>query len=561
MFIGNKMEKQNNSFSKNIEVIWSRNSSASRSKSLPVIKEINIDESAIKVKKSTKSHHFSRDISNNECSVEQKCVKRSLFQEKKKKKRNSKKSYADLKLSCPKSPIFLLNRGKLMLNQDPAFHNSKQRLFQNNDVKTEELLTSQSFCDKPIITSSYTTNGIYSRTKNLFLPKSPETILSTKRQSTRGTHLDCKNDFINDKFQMMNKCIPQAPTKFVEKSENANVHQNVVNTNMHAVDSEDIIESSETINLPFKQKIKKNGVYRGKNIKVNDCINGNEIRETKPFASKIIDIKLQRRDFKKNSETVKTNRDELRNNINFEISPEILKSNKIELSNKINFDSLDFINTGNMLKSPRFDSRIKNTRKKSKKLIIEPQEKQNLGITVNVKDEIKLHQLDTNLVPASVNSKKIAEKILENNLRTVESFYKVNDLNMDPDKSKSFTHSSEIRVIPATPEHDAVNVDRPVIDYSPEHDAVNVGRHAIDYSPENVLNLNVPRIEVDLSPKTPHGKSHHEFIQSVQTPPRNECAIILPSLFDPVTSPTQSFIDPEQQFKVCIRKCRNNITF
>lgn len=356
-----KMEEQNNSFSKNIEVIWNRNNSTRGSKSLPVMKGINIEESAIKVKKSIKSNDFSRDISNDTCNVEHahKRVKRSLFQENK------------------------------------------------------------------------------------------------------------------------NKCIPQAPTEDIEKFKNVNIHyQNIGRTN--PVDS-DIIESSEIINLFNKKKTKKNKVHCSKNTKT---------------------------------------------------------SNKNELRGTNNFDSCSLIYTDNMLKSPRFDFRIKNSRKKSKPLIIEPQENQNLGITDN---EINRYGLDTCFVSAPLNSKTFDEKMSKKDLRMVESSY-ANDLKIDQDKSKLCTHSSEITVIPATP----------------EHEAVNMSRSAIEYSPEISLNSIVPLIEVDQSPKTPHGKSHNILIQSVQTPPQNKCSIILQDLFESVTSPTQSFISPERPFKVCIKKCKLN---
>ncbi|XP_025419829.1 uncharacterized protein LOC112690119 [Sipha flava] len=501
------MEKQNNSLSNNVEVIWSRNSSTSGSKSLPLIKGININESAIKVKKLAKSYNFSRDIGNNEHSVEHahKHVKRSLFQEKKKINKNVKinyKSSEKLKLSCPKSPIFPLNRKKLMINQDL---NSKKCLFQINDVKTEKLLTSQSACDKSNGISPHIENKIDSLKKNLLCPNSSDLILSNQK---RFTNLDSKNDFIDKKCNMKNKCILQADmfvdTKVIEKSEELNVHLNLKNTNMHNVDSEDIIESSEVINLPCKEKKKKEKHCYIKNTKIKNCKNGSETSEIKCF-NKQNDLKLQSHGVKR--------------------IPQKVKTNKNEFKNTINFDSLDFLKAENLLKSPIFDFGRKNTRSESKH--IEPQK--NLDIT----DNVKFH-LGNRLVPASVNSKKFVEKIFEKQFRTDESSYKESDLNVDQDKCKIFTHSSEIRVIPATPEHYAVHVGRP----------------AIEYSPEIVLNSKVPLIEVDQSPKTPQRKINHVLIQSVQTPSRKECVVQLPGLFEPVTSPTQPFIDLEQQFKI-----------
>jgi len=276
---------------------------------------------------------------------------------------------------------------------------------------------------------------------------------------------------------------------------------NVINLPLksNSAHSEDIVESSEIICLKLnKQILKKNKTRRLKKSKVKRHVRKKQADELMTFVDGSPKIILQENEVKNDAELIETNKNDL--------CDELMCSN-----------CTDIIHTEHVVKSPFAELKIKNRRKKVKKSLIELQDNQRFSST-----ELKLSDVQRRPEFSLLSNTK--ELINKDDLTTLKPLKK-EYLNKDKNK-KIVTFavlSPEISVVPATPERDAVSVDKAVIE---------------NFS-ETLTNLSVPLIEVDQSPKTPQGKNQRlALIQSVFSPPNEDCESSS-GLFEPVTSPTQ----------------------
>lgn len=520
------MEKQKNSSFKQLEVIWNRNTSTHKPKLLPELKGINIEDSVEKVKKSVKP----LDVKINENKKEHvhNRVKRSLFQENKNEKvykpsnpeelnkklcktfdyanNLRKRTYSINKKSqlnlFTQSPQIISNRKKIIRNQDAPIHKSKKCLFQTKS----EFSSSHTVNDTSIIKSSCNMNLQNVHTKVVNYSTSPE-IMSNRKRFIMYNNLDKTNisSYDNDKCLLP---IVQEPEKLNIKYKNG-IHISKTNS----VYSEDIIESSEKITSPIKKNKKNNKNWiHNKKTKINNYINKNKVSECKTFDHGKSEMNLPKNVIQKSTE----------------ISTVI--QNK--LCNKINFDSIDIINTENILECPVTELNINSYCEESKKSIIVSQEHQNPkpAESTIINDDNQRCYSDTSLTHSSLNTKVFSKN---NECSKIFKPHRTIFFNQNKDNVISLIHSPEIDVIPATPEHESINV----------HNSI------VQYSPDTVLNPYVPLIEVDQSPTTPHERNCQVLIQSVQTPP-NVNGTTLPNLFEPTASPIQSFVN-ELPFKVC----------
>jgi len=256
-----------------------------------------------------------------------------------------------------------------------------------------------------------------------------------------------------------------------------------------------------------KKKQKKNRIHT-KKTNVKNYINGNKVPECKTFTDKKNEINLPTNEIQK--------------------STDISTTLKNAFCDEFNFDSIDIINTGNILKSP--------LTKFFKKTSIVSQDHQNRGLAelCKINDDNQKYYSDTSLTLSSLNTKQFTNNTVKEYSKLFKHHRK-KLFNQNEDNIISFMHSSQLSVVPATPEHESININNSIV----------------QYSPETILSPYVPLIEVDQSPKTPHGKNNQVLIQPVQTPP-NVDGITLPGLFEPIASPTQSFVNYELPFKVCI---------
>ncbi|XP_015367410.1 PREDICTED: uncharacterized protein LOC107164193 [Diuraphis noxia] len=509
---------------KKLEVIWNRNTSTHKPKLLPELKGINIEDSVEKVKKSAK--YPSVKINENKIEHVHKRVKRSLFREDKNGKvyqhsepeelnkkicenfdyTNSlrKRNYSIYKASQLNCPQIVSNRKNTIRNQDPSLHTSKQCLFPTKSAKTEISLSHT--VDPLVIKPSDQLNF---HTKVFGCSKSPEIMSNRKRyvMNNNFNKIDVsKNENINYKT-CIDIPIDLAPEKLDAKYNNVNIHISSMESKFNLANSEDIIESSEKIVSPVmkKKKQKKNRIHTKKTI-IKNYTNGSKVPKCKTFTDGKNKINLPTNEIQK--------------------STNISTTAKNEFCDEFNFDSIDIINTENILKYPitRF----------LKKSSIVSQEHQNRGLPelCIINDDNQIYYSETSLTHSSLNTKKITKNTVKEHTKICEHHRK-KLFNQNEDNIVSFMHSSEISVIPSTPEHESINIDNSIVQYSPE----------IISSPY------VPLIEVDQSPKTPHENNNQVLIQSVQTPP-NVDGITLPGLFEPIASPTQSFVNHELPFKI-----------
>jgi len=505
MFTGKEMDKLKTTKSfKSLEVIWNRNTSTHKPKLLPELKGINIEDSVEKVKKPAKSPDDK--INQNKIEHVHKRVRRSLFQENKIRKAykhsgreelnkklcesfdwaNSLKKrtyslYKASQLNCPtKSPQIISNRKNIIRNQDASSPKSKRCLYQTQSATTA-FSPSHTVHDAPVVKPSCTAVRRNSRTKVFGYSKSPE-IMSNRKQygAMYNNNLDEINvsSCCDNKLNMNDKCL--LPIQTPEKL-NENTHTSEMQSKLNSVHSEDIIQSSDKIIFPSKKKNKnkKNIRIHYKKTKIKNCTNGSKVPECITFSN---------------------------------------EGNEIDLpKNKINFDSPDVTNT----KHSMWKSSVTET-----KAELEPE-------LTTINDDNQRYHSENYLTQSSSNTNEFAKKTVKRHSKIFEP-HRPRLLGQNEDNNMlSFIHSSEIKVIPATPEHGAINVDNSTVQYSPDI-----------HSPY------VPLIEVDQSPKTPHGKNFQVHIQSVQTPP-NIGGKTLPVLFEPIASPTQSFVNYELPFKVC----------
>ncbi|XP_008186355.1 uncharacterized protein LOC100572499 [Acyrthosiphon pisum] len=526
------MDKLKHPSFKPLEVIWNRNTSTHKPKLLPELKGINIEDSVEKVKKSAKSP----DVKTNENKIEHihKRVKRSLFQEDKigKVYKHSdseelnkklcktfdyanclrKRPYSIYKTSQLKSPTkshqIVSNRKSTIINQDASLNKSKKQCLFPTKIAKTEISSSHTVNDSSVIKPSCTKDQLNSRTKFVGCSKSPE-IMSNRKRYVISNNLDETDVSSYERLNMNYKtCIPidQVP-------ENINVNTQIskMESKLNYVHSEDIIESSEKISLPVKKKKKKkkNRILNKKN-KIKNFDNS-KVPECKTFTNG------------KNEMNLRTN--EIRK------STEISTTVKTAFCDEINFDSLDIINTENILVSPITELKTESYCREPKKSIIQEHQNRGLARLCIINDDNQRYS-DTSLTHSSLNTKEFVKNTVKEYSKIIKH-HKEKLFNQNEDNIMSFMHSSEISVIPATPEHEAVNVDNSII----------------QYSPETILSPYVPLIEVDQSPKTPHGRNSQVLIQSVQTPP-NVDGTTLPGLFEPIASPTQSFINYELPFKI-----------
>lgn len=534
------MDKLKHPSFKPLEVIWNRNNSTHKPKLLPELKGINIEDSVEKVKKSAKS----LEVKTNENKTEHvhKRVKRSLFQEDKigkvykhsdpeelNKKLYKTFDYANClrkrpysmhkasQLKCPtKSPQIVLNRKNTIRNQDASLHKSKQCLFPTKIAKTE-ISSSHTVNNSSVIKSPCTKDQLNSRTKVFSSSKSPE-IMSNRKRFVISNNLDETDVSSYERLNMnyktcINIPIDQVPENINEKYKNVNTHINKIESKLNYVHSEDIIESSEKIALPVKKKKKKKkNRFLNKKNKIKNFDNG-EVPDCKAFTNEKNEINLRTNEIRK--------------------STEISTTVKNAFCDEINLDSIDIINTENILEYPITELKTESYCREPKKSIITLQEHQNQGpAKLCIINEDNQRYSDTSLTHSSLNTKEFAKNTIEEYSK-IFKHHKEGLFNQNEDNIMSFMHSSEISVIPATPEHEAMNVDNSII----------------QYSPETILSPYIPLIEVDQSPKTPHGRNSQVFIQSVQTPP-NVDGTTLPGLFEPIASPIQSFVNYEMPFKI-----------
>jgi len=498
-----------------------RNSNIPALKFLPEPKMIDIDDGTIELKKSSKSDCFSRKIDKISAKYRHKLVKRSLFLENENvyrpydsdklknityECRNSLSTRSDdlsetSQMFPLKSPQILSNKEILERNQNTLHPGSNSRLVQTENVKNAELSPPRLINNSSIITSLDTMDQI------CLGSKSPEIM------ANRGQWYTEQNDLNKINVSGYDKLVTQSSTNFNEKFENA--YSSEVQSGFKSVDSEDIIESSEIIYPLKKQKLKrKKNSKKNKIKKYNDKSRVHELKCNEKY-----EIKLRRNEFPKSIEITKTNIDNTMND-------------------EINFDSLDIINTENMLKSPIIELKIKNKKKKPK---VESRGNPNCHITELIEIENnnrRKHREDTYLVvppSSSTGSKELAEHSTKNDDETIEPREAEHCLNQGKDENLIFSHSSEVNVIPPTPEP-------------------NVGKSAIeDYFPKpRHLDSYIPLIEVDQSPKIHDENNQLVLIQSVQSPPDAKSITTSPVLFEPLISPTQSSGNSEMPFKVCI---------
>lgn len=511
---------------KTLEVIWNRNTSTHKPKLLPELKGINIEDSVEKVKKSAKYPVVK--INENKIEHVHKRVKRSLFREDKngkvyqhsdQEKLNKKLSenfdyanslrkrnystYKESQLNCPtKSLQIVSNRKNIIRNQDASLHTSKQCLFPKKSAKTE-ISSSHTVNDPLVIKPSYTKDQLNSRTKVFGCSKSPE-IMSNRKRYVTNNNFD-KTDVSKNENMNYKTCIDMPIDRTPEKldAKYTNVHISSMESKFNPANSEDIIESSEKIVSPvMKKKKKKNNQIHTKKTIIKNYTNGSKVPECKTFSDGKNEINLPTNEVQK--------------------SKNISTTAKNAFCDEFNFDSIDIINTENILKSP-----LTKFFKKSSIVSQKHQNRELAKLCMISDDNQNYSDTSLNLSKFTKNTVKERSKILEHHRKKL--------FNQNEDNIISFMHSSEISVIPSTPEHESINLDNSIVQYSPE----------IISSPY------IPLIEVDQSPKTPHENNKQVLIQSVQTPP-NVDGITLPGLFEPIASPTQSFVNNELLFKVCI---------
>ncbi|XP_022179371.1 uncharacterized protein LOC111039979 isoform X2 [Myzus persicae] len=524
------MDKLNHSSFKPLEVIWNRNTSTHKPKLLPELKGINIEDSVKKVKKRAKSP----DVKINENKTEHvhKRVKRSLFREDKNgkvykhsdseklnqklcetfdyenrlKKRNHS-IYKSSQLNCPtKSPQIISNRKNIIRNQDASLHPSKKCLFPTKSSKTE-ISSSHTVNDPSVNKPSGTKVQLNSRTTVFGYSKSPE-IMSNRKRFFMFNNLDKADVSNNERSNMSYKTcinipIDQVPEKLNEKYKNVNTHISSMESKLN---SEDIIESSEKIDLPVIKKTKKQKNNCRKKTNIKNYPNEKKVPESRTFTNDKNEINLPTNEIRK--------------------STDISTTVKNAFCDEINFDSIDIINTEKFSESP-----VTELLKKS--LIVSQEHQNRLPTELHImNDDNQRYYSDTSLTHSSLNTKEFTK----NTVKEYSKIFKCQRkklFHQNEDNIMSFLHSSEISVIPATPEHKTMNLD-----------------NSIDqYSPETIVSPYVPLIEVDQSPKTPHGKNSQVLIQSVPTP-TNFDGITLPGFFEPIASPTQSVVSYELPFKI-----------
>lgn len=529
------MDKLKHSSFKPLEVIWNRNTSTHKPKLLPELKGINIEDSVEKVKKLDKSPVVK--INENKTEHVHKRVKRSLFQEDKigkvykhsdSEKLNKKSCetfdyanclrkrpyslYKASQLKCPtKSPQIVSNRKNTIRNQDTSLHKSKQCLFPTKYAKTK-IPSSHTVNDSSVIKPSCTKNQLNSRSKVFGCSKSSE-IISNRKRYVISNNLDKTDVSSYERLNMNYKTCINIPLDQVPENINEKHNISKMVSKLNTVHSEDIIESSEKIESPIKKKNKNNRIHN-KQIKIKNVDNGKAL-ECKTFTNGKNEINLRTNEIQK--------------------STEISKTVKNTFCDKINFNSMDIINTENISESSITELKNESYCREPKKSIVILQENQNQGpAKLCIINDDNERYSDTSLTHSSFNTKEF----IKNTVKEDSKIFKHHGgklFNQNEDNIISFMHSSEISVIPATPEHEAMNLDNSIF----------------QYSPETTLSPYVPLIEVDQSPKTPLGRNSQVLIQSVQTPP-NVDETILPGLFEPIASPTQSFVIYELPFKVCI---------
>jgi hypothetical protein len=540
MFIEKEMENPKHSSFKPLEVIWNRNTSTHKPKLLPQLKGINIEDSVEKVKKSVKS----LDVKINENKIEHvhKRVKRSLFQENKNEKvykhsspgENKKPSetfdYANnlrkrtyninktSQLNLPtQSSQIISNRKRIIRNQDFTIHKSKKCLFQTKSAFS----SLHTVNDAPVIKSSHNMDQQNSHTKGFDYSKSP-VIMANRQRYVKYSNLDKTNISSYDSYKCLLPIV-QAPENLNEKYKNINTQISRINS----VHSEDIIESSEKITSPIKKNKKKNKnwIYN-KKTKIKNYTSGSKVSEYKTLDYGKSKINLPKNEIQKSTETTSTI-----------VKNEFFKS-------KINFDSIDIINTENILEYPVTELNIKSYCTEHKKSTIVSQEHQNRRPAESciINDDNQRYHSNTSLEHSPLNTKELAKNTAKEYSKIIMP-HRAKLFNQNEDNIISFVHSSEINVIPATPEHESINLEN----------------STIQYSPETILSPYVPLIEVDQSPTTPHEKNCQILIQSVQTPP-NIDGTTVPNFFEPIASPIQSFVN-ELPFKVCISSYSTNIKY
>lgn len=404
--------------------------------------------------------------------------------------------------SNPKFPQILSNRENIKINQETRFPLSRRRLFETvESAMIPEVLPSRFVYDSSSVVKPPNTEHDKYKVK----PYTDHTISESKSSDIASNRKRCieydlgKGNLSNNDEANSNKLnfITKVSVDSNKKSESNVTNSSKVQSEFNSVNSEDIVESSEIIYPKLnKQKSKKIKVHCGKRSKIKKLVYGKQYNGSMSFVNGSLELNVRKKP---------------------------LETNNIEMCDTINTESSDVINTENVLKSSVFSLNAKDVQKKLSNKPL--QNKHPVVAELKLDDIQSPHSVIDSAVPSMISDpKNLAKDNVKDDLIAFDPFEAKRLEQNENKKSISFvTPSSEISVIPATPERDIVNAKEPVI----------------ENFTETILNSYVPLIEVDQSPKTPSGKnSRQALIQSVQSPLNQDGETLL-GLFESVASPAQ----------------------
>lgn len=298
-------------------------------------------------------------------------------------------------------------------------------------------------------------------------------------------------------------------------------------SNLVITESEDIIESSEVIDVLLnKPKFKRNKIQRCKVSKIKKHVDDdNQTNSLKLYASNKNKINLQKDKLSKI-----TKLEENYNN---------------GLCDEFDSDSSDIINTEKEFKFPDAELNNRTIEKNAKQPSALLEKYQHSTVTDIYGIQERHSGINLNQTLNSSFKELVKNDIIKDQtLKLPKSIY----FNCNQDKKcVSFNlQSSEILEIPATPEKITANNADDKFD--------NEIEPVIEGFSETPSKYYVPQIEVDQSPNSPHKKKCHALIQSVHSPQNEEDTTLL-NLFEPIASPSQTFMvsqeSPGLPFQVC----------
>lgn len=437
---------------------------------------------------------------------------------------NPKKNFDNLfevsrAFSNLKFPQIISNRENIKINQETRFPLSRRRLFETAESATiPEVLPSRFVHDSSSVVKPPSTDHDKYKVKpykDHTISKSKSSDIASNRKRYIEYDLEKGNSSSNangnaNKFNFVTKVSVDSN----KKSKSNVTHPSKVQSECNLVNSEDIVESSEIIYPKLnKQKSKKDKIHCFKRSKIKKLVYGQQSNGSMSFVNGSLEL-------------------------NDEKQP--LETNKIEMNDTINVDSLDVINTENVLKSPVFSLNSNNVQKKLSNKSL--QNKRPVVAQLKIDDFQSPNSVINSAVPFKVSDpKNLAKDNVKDDLIAFEPLEAKCLEQNENKKSISFVRPSpEISLILATPERDTANAKKPII----------------ENFTETISNSYVPLIEVVQSPKTPgEKKSRLAFIQSVQSPLNQDGEKLL-GVFEPVASPAQRSsniqCDAELPFKVCL---------